>query len=1055
MRVLGLFVGVDDQDDAAIRVLDFAGRDAQMLWATFADANEANGGAPEDTVVLIGTAATRDAIVRALKGLASRSEQASFDLAVVHFSCHGTPDGHLLGYDAKDGCEIETALSFDQLSELVACLRASHIVVSFDTCFSGQAAGRERVGAERPLFERMSALGRGNLAVIAGAKATERAWESSRVEHGLLTYGLLKGLDGTSIAEHNRISITRWLDHAVRVVLAECRLDGVLQTPCRFLQWEGDASIPVWLPGPRILALRAQRQIRPVTHEINSLASYGLSVAMLDGVRGRTRGQPLNDMQVRTINDGGVLAGRSVVVAGPTSSGKTLVGELASLAAHARRRKTVFLLPSRALTAEKWAEFRDAFEPLGIRSVRSFGGVEDDDAALHTHHFHVAFLTYEKFLLFAFMRPELLDAIGTVVLDEVHLLSDPHRGRTVELLLTLLRWRQQHGRPVQIVALSAALGNMNGFEQWLDATLVRENRRPVPLREGVLGPSGRFRYRDEPDGKEGEERLLERAVVRGPSEWEESFSGRLAQSVIVRLLQEDAAQCVLAFRAHKPSTRQLAKALGTLLHLERCPRVLAALAPEATGRDDSRATQELLNCLMAGVGFHLADLEERERAAIEGAFRDGELQCLVSTTTLAMGINTPASTVVIVDHVRFDGASKPFGVGEYKNMAGRAGRWLSNDAQGGLSILLAESDDLVDTLFSTYVRGTPEPLESQLSALSRGDLVLALLAISGRATESTLIDLAKGTFDGFQRQHDAAWRHAIRLDVRGQLDDLARDGFVVRHEDGTVDLTDRGRVCGREGLSVASARRVLAAADIVSEAGEPLDEVALVALAQITDELDGIYTPTDGEDQDKWPELLRTKVTRAPLFDVLQSADPRVYVQRLKRTFAVVQWVQGESLARIEAQFSAYQKPTTRQNPTAGLIRQVASRTCDVLRPVGRLLAIRDPASAEKLRAAVLGLQPRLEFGVARDGAPLTRYRLGLTRGQIRKLRELEITEFEPLRSALRQQEGPVVAVFGSIAASELLVRMDRRAPRAEATRKADEAIQCNLFDDVAAITSL
>jgi helicase len=63
--------------------------------------------------------------------------------------------------------------------------------------------------------------------------------------------------------------------------------------------------------------------------------------------------------------------------------------------------------------------------------------------------------------------------------------------------------------------------------------------------------------------------------------------------------------------------------------------------------DLSTSSQVLRSCLAGGVGFHNSDLDRDERAALEKAFRDKEsdLRVLVSTTTLAMGINTPAEAV--------------------------------------------------------------------------------------------------------------------------------------------------------------------------------------------------------------------------------------------------------------------------------------------------------------------------------------------------------------------------------------------------------------------------
>src|SRR6202020_3583875 len=96
-----------------------------------------------------------------------------------------------------------------------------------------------------------------------------------------------------------------------------------------------------------------------------------------------------------------------------------------------------------------------------------------------------------------------------------------------------------------------------------------------------------------------------------------------------------------------------------------------------------------------------------EREAVERAFRssEGAIHVLGSTTTLAAGINTPASTVILAEQEFVGEDGRPFTVAEYKNMAGRAGRLDYKDR--GTSIILADTAYDRERLFATYVMGTP------------------------------------------------------------------------------------------------------------------------------------------------------------------------------------------------------------------------------------------------------------------------------------------------------------------------------------------------------------
>ena len=89
----------------------------------------------------------------------------------------------------------------------------------------------------------------------------------------------------------------------------------------------------------------------------------------------------------------------------------------------------------------------------------------------------------------------------------------------------------------------------------------------------------------------------------------------------------------------------------------------------------AKATQvcgDLKDCLTAGVGFHHAGLSPHDRGLIEDLFRAGKLRVLVSTTTLALGINLPAHLVVIKGTTQT--GSREYDEAQVWQMIGRAGR---------------------------------------------------------------------------------------------------------------------------------------------------------------------------------------------------------------------------------------------------------------------------------------------------------------------------------------------------------------------------------------------
>ncbi|OWK19868.1 hypothetical protein AJ88_38160 [Mesorhizobium amorphae CCBAU 01583] len=149
----------------------------------------------------------------------------------------------------------------------------------------------------------------------------------------------------------------------------------------------------------------------------------------------------------------------------------------------------------------------------------------------------------------------------------------------------------------------------------------------------------------------------------------------------------DAGEKVIIFRNARGPASGCANYLATELGLSAAQDVINAL-PEG---DLSQMSESLRRSLEGGIAFHNGDLTRDERVAVERGFRraDGQIKALVATSTVAAGVNTPASTVIIAE-TDFPGRDRqPYTVAQYKNMAGRAGR-LGFEAEGK-AILLADT----------------------------------------------------------------------------------------------------------------------------------------------------------------------------------------------------------------------------------------------------------------------------------------------------------------------------------------------------------------------------
>src|SRR6184192_4655091 len=176
---------------------------------------------------------------------------------------------------------------------------------------------------------------------------------------------------------------------------------------------------------------------------------------------------------------GPALLGENLVLAIPPASGKSLVAYLAILASVLRKGKALYIVPLRALAAEKYEDLKE-FEPLGIKVGISVGDYDSVDPTLEK--FDVIVATSERADSLLRHRTNWLQQLSVVVADEVHLINDADRGPTLEVTLAKLR---QVNPGAQVLALSATIKNSDQLAKWLEAEHIRSEWRPVPLKEGV------------------------------------------------------------------------------------------------------------------------------------------------------------------------------------------------------------------------------------------------------------------------------------------------------------------------------------------------------------------------------------------------------------------------------------------------------------------------------------------------------------------------------------------------------------------------------------------
>ena len=377
-------------------------------------------------------------------------------------------------------------------------------------------------------------------------------------------------------------------------------------------------------------------------------------------------------------------SGRSVLVAAPTSSGKTLVAEYAIAATLEAGRRAAYTTPTKALSNQK---LRDLGAWLGAERVGLLTGdnVVRPDA-------DVVVMTTEVLRNMMYAGSSHVAEFGLAVLDEVHYLQDPYRGAVWEEVIINV---PAH---IRLVCLSATVSNATELSRWIDATAgacdaVVSGIRPVPLEDRYLLYERHSRqlldFATLASGQPNPEvqRLLERAHPPNSARRRQRSSGiRPARPRRSEIIEHLAAQnrlpaivFVFSRQGCDDAARTLVAEGAAFLDAAQQHRVReiadAHMAPLSRSDLDALGFDEWLAGLCAGVASHHAGLVPAFKEAIEDCFSAGLLAVVFATETLAVGINMPARSVVIEQLSRFRGEGfAMLTPGEYTQLVGRAGR---------------------------------------------------------------------------------------------------------------------------------------------------------------------------------------------------------------------------------------------------------------------------------------------------------------------------------------------------------------------------------------------
>ncbi|MFF2506679.1 DEAD/DEAH box helicase [Streptomyces sp. NPDC058067] len=389
--------------------------------------------------------------------------------------------------------------------------------------------------------------------------------------------------------------------------------------------------------------------------------------------------------------------GKGVLVAAPTGSGKTIVGEFAVHLALQQGKKCFYTTPIKALSNQKYG---DLVKRYGADKVGLLTGDNSVNADAP-----VVVMTTEVLRNMLYAGSQTLLGLGYVVMDEVHYLSDRFRGAVWEEVIIHLQ------ESVTLVSLSATVSNAEEFGDWLDTVrgdtqVIVSEHRPVPLFQHVLAGRRMYDLFEEGEGRKKavnpdltrmarmeasrsynpRDRRKGKMVREADRERERRQRSRIwtpgRPEVIERLDGEGLLPAItfIFSRAACEAAVQQCLYAGLRLNDDEARARVREIVEERTAAIPDEDLHvlgyyEWLEGLERGIAAHHAGMLPTFKEVVEELFVRGLVKAVFATETLALGINMPARSVVLEKLVKWNGEQHAdITPGEYTQLTGRAGR---------------------------------------------------------------------------------------------------------------------------------------------------------------------------------------------------------------------------------------------------------------------------------------------------------------------------------------------------------------------------------------------
>lgn len=662
--------------------------------------------------------------------------------------------------------------------------------------------------------------------------------------------------------------------------------------------------------------------------KIEEASKYGANPAILEklSIVGIVE---FTAVQKETIK-AGLCKGKSMVIAAPTSSGKTTIAEIAAVEGALKGQKTVYLVTHRALAEEKYLSFKAKYDSEKDQWFEV--SIATGDHTEGEWHNGILVATYEKYLSILSGSGAYSVREKVVVADEIQILSDPARGPDIEILCTIIKKQ----KPSQFIALSATAPNINEIAGWFGCECINVTHRDVPLRQEIWYEGRRYYTYF------GQDEILK----------DEDCSIVTKDTLqAVRNLHEAGFSPILVFTM----TRRRAIELAELFSQSRQQDVKSYYLAEQLDlfSEPTTLSDTLKETSERKVAFHSADLSYSERTVVEEALRKRDLDVVFSTPTLAAGVNFPIRTVIFDSFTRFWAADPWLAKSEYINMSGRAGR-LGLDDKGTAVLLAQDRTEVIKA--RNYISPNLENLDSTLLNKSIRKPILHLISIAICRSEAELNSFFAETFWWFQmEEHNPKKLEQIPPLISNSIQ-WHIDNGLVRKDDKNLYPTPLGIAISSTGLLPSTGISLLSIFQNreldLSDSEYILPIIHAICASDEFSETHGQrflpYARRNYPEEVAWKKLNEANLFKDPSqvenFDRVANAAYGIYL-----------WAQGISERQLRRQLPAI---------SYGQFHTLASDVAWILEGLARIVASPGIDCQPQLATKLVMLADRIRFGI-------------------------------------------------------------------------------------------